>query len=188
MSKLSIDDQVSMYLPEGVMVPSVAGKEITLLHLATHTAGFARDPSNLRPKDPLNRFADYTEKQLYLLLTESSEPVPSRLSETEKSEAPANLAYQYSNVGVGLLGHLLERKEGKSYERLVAERICDALDMNDTRIKLDDEQRKHLATGYYFYDQVAPKSSAGCIPGYGGLRSTANDLLKFLAAHNVEQR
>ena len=56
--------------------------------------------------------------------------------------------YEYSNLGMGLLGHVLATKAGKSYEQLVVERICDPLKMNDTRITLSDDQRKRLAPPY----------------------------------------
>ncbi len=178
---VELEDPVRKYLPGSVNVPTVNGKPMTLLHLATHTAGLPRDPANLRPKDPLNRFDGYSERQLYACLSGLGEDTFGK--KTADGEHKSHSTYQYSNVGVGLLGHLLSRKGKKPFELLVREMIRDELQMADTCITLDDEQSKRLATGYYFYDQVAPSSSAGCIPGYGGFRSTVNDLLKFLAAH-----
>src|SRR6266699_1172004 len=47
--EVKLDDPVAKYLPESVKVPARDGKQITLLNLATHTAGLPRDPSNLTP-------------------------------------------------------------------------------------------------------------------------------------------
>jgi serine-type D-Ala-D-Ala carboxypeptidase/endopeptidase len=44
--------------------------------------------------------------------------------------------YEYSNLGVGLLGHALSLRAGMSYEALVRSRICDPLGMADTRVTL----------------------------------------------------
>lgn len=178
---VALDDPVSEYLPDSVNVPTVSGKPMTLLHLATHTAGLPRDPSNLSPRDPSNRFDGYSERQLYAFVSGLGEDTFGK--KTVDGEHKSHSAYQYSNVSVGLLGHLLSRRAEKPFERLVDKMIRDELQMADTCITLDDEQSKRLATGYYFYDQVAPRNSAGCMPGYGGLRSTVNDLLKFLDAH-----
>lgn len=58
--EVQLDDPISMYLPEGVTAPAYEGRSITLLDLATHTAGFPRWPSNDSPRDPSNPFTDYT--------------------------------------------------------------------------------------------------------------------------------
>jgi serine-type D-Ala-D-Ala carboxypeptidase/endopeptidase len=69
--EVKLDDPVAKYLPESVKVPARNGKQITLLNLATHTAGLPRDPSNLTPRRglPENAFADYTVEKLYAFLS-----------------------------------------------------------------------------------------------------------------------
>ena len=42
--EMKLDDPVVKYLPKSVKVPTRNGKEITLLHLATHTSGLATQP------------------------------------------------------------------------------------------------------------------------------------------------
>lgn len=177
--EVRLDDPAQMYLPESVVVPTVANREMTLRHLATHTSGLPQDPTNLRPKTMLNRYDGYTEQQLYACLAAIAK---SRQQPIAKAGA-ASLPYQYSNVGAGLLGHLLERNAEKSFEQLLVERICDPLELSDTRISLDKVQEQRLASGYFFYDQLAPSGSSGCLPAYGGLRSSANDLVKLLSLH-----
>lgn len=58
--RLNVADPVSRFLPPTVKTPTRNGKEISLLHLSTHRAGFPRNPYNLDPADPDNPFADYT--------------------------------------------------------------------------------------------------------------------------------
>src|SRR5438874_12581385 len=112
--EVKLDDPVAKYLPESVKVPARNGKQITVLNLATHTAGFPRDPSNLTPGHglPENAFADYTVEKLYAFLS----------SFTLDREPGSK--FEYSNVGMALLGHILALKTGTNYEALVVERIC----------------------------------------------------------------
>jgi serine-type D-Ala-D-Ala carboxypeptidase/endopeptidase len=52
----------------------------------------------------------------------------------------------YSNLGGGLLGFVLARRVGVSYEEAVIARICEPLGLNDTRVTLTPEQNARLAT------------------------------------------
>jgi D-alanyl-D-alanine-carboxypeptidase/D-alanyl-D-alanine-endopeptidase len=169
--EMKLDDPISLYLPKSVKVPTRNGKEITLVDLATHTSGLPRMPTNFNPKDPKNPFADYTEKQLYDFL--SSYTLPRDIGSL----------YEYSNVGMGLLGHILTLKARTDYESLVLYRICKPLKMNDTRITLSAEQRSRLATGHSADFQPVPNWDITTLAGAGALRSTVNDMLKFLAAN-----
>lgn len=101
---VKLDDPVQKYLPEGVKMPILDGKTITLEHLVTHTSGLPRMPDNFMPADPANPFADYSESQMYKFL------------EGHKLRRPPG-QYEYSNYGMGLLGHFLARKMGKTYEQ-----------------------------------------------------------------------
>src|SRR4030095_16905061 len=42
--EVKLDDPVAKYLPKSVRMPTRGGKEVTLLNLATHTAGFPPNP------------------------------------------------------------------------------------------------------------------------------------------------
>src|SRR6266550_3377148 len=67
--EVKLDDPVSKFLPATVRVPSRAGKQITLLDLATQSSGLPRLPNNLSPKNILNPYADYSVQQLYDFLS-----------------------------------------------------------------------------------------------------------------------
>ena len=134
--KLKLDDEVKTLLPAGqVTMPSRSGKEITLLQLSTHTSGLPRMPDNKAPKDPKDPFADYDAAKLYAFLS----------GYTLTRDPGAQ--WEYSNLGVGLLGHALSLKANKTYEALVADRITGPLKLKDTTIALSAEQTKRLAPG-----------------------------------------
>ncbi len=91
--------------------------------------------------------------------------------------------YQYSNFGMGVLGHVLALQAGKDYESLVVERICRPLRLDDTRITLSGAQRQRLSPGHDIDGQVLPGWDFPSLPGAGALRSTAEDLVRFVAAN-----
>jgi serine-type D-Ala-D-Ala carboxypeptidase/endopeptidase len=169
--EVRLEDPVAKYLPQTVRVPSKNGKPITLADLATQTSGLPRLPGNMAPKDPKNPYADYTVELLYDFLSLYELP-------REPGER-----YEYSNLGAGLLGHVLSRRAGMSYEELVRERILDPLGMKDTGITLTAATRARLAPGHDASGAPAPNWDLPALAGAGALRSTANDMLKFLAAN-----
>ena len=93
--EVKLDDPVSKFLPSTVKTPTRGGREITLLDLATHTSALPRLPANFAPKDNQNPYADYTVEQMYDFL--------SKFAPTRDTGAQ----YEYSNLGMGLLGHIL---------------------------------------------------------------------------------
>ncbi len=169
--EVKLDDPISMYLPEGVTAPEYEGKSITLLDLATHTAGLPTWPYNV-PVVGSNPFADYTPDQMYAFL-----------SGHHLTRVPGS-TYEYSNYGFSLLGNLLARRAGQAdYEALLSERIIRPLGMESTRIELTPDMRSRLATPHSSYDGVSTNWHAPTLAGSGSILSTANDLLTFLAAN-----
>jgi serine-type D-Ala-D-Ala carboxypeptidase/endopeptidase len=169
--EVKLDDPIGKYLPASVKTPTRNGREITLEDLATQTSGLPRMPDNFAPKDGNNPYADYTVENMYDFISHY------QLTRDIGAE------YEYSNLGVGLLGHILALRAGTSYETLAVRRICDPLQMNSTRITLTPELKARLAHGH---DSAGGKVSNWDLPafaGAGGLRSTANDMLRFLAAN-----
>ena len=168
--EVKLDDPVAKYLPAGVKVPERGGRQITLIDLATHTSGLPRLPTNLAPKDPGNPYADYTVAQLYAFLSSYSLP------------RDIGSQYEYSNLGGGLLGHVLALRAGTDYGALVRQRITGPLGMTSTTIALTPEEKARLAIGH---DAALARTSNWDIPtlaGAGALRSDADDILTFLGA------
>jgi serine-type D-Ala-D-Ala carboxypeptidase/endopeptidase len=169
--EVALTDPVAKYLPTGVKMPERNGRQITLEDLATHTSGLPRLPSNLSPKDPANPYADYTVEQLYEFLSGY------QLTRDIGSQ------YEYSNLGGGLLGHVLARRAGMDYEKLVRARICEPLGMRSTVITLSDEMRTRFAIGHNAMMKPVAHWDLPTLAGAGALRSTANDMLTFVAAN-----
>jgi CubicO group peptidase (beta-lactamase class C family) len=92
-------------------------------------------------------------------------------------------AYEYSNLGVGLLGHTLSLKARTSYEQLVTRRILTPLGMTETAITLAPAMRARLAPGHDGEGHVVPNWDLPTLAGAGALRSTAKDLITFLVAN-----
>jgi len=167
---VSLDDPVAKYLPASVRVPSRNGRSITLLDLATQHSGLPRLPDNMKPADPDNPYADYTREQMYEFL-----------SRYELTRDPG-ATFEYSNLGVGLLGDALSLRAGTSYEALVLDRILQPLGMRDTRITLTPIMRSRLARPYDARGLPTKNWDLPALAGAGALRSTANDMLRFAIA------
>jgi serine-type D-Ala-D-Ala carboxypeptidase/endopeptidase len=168
--ELKLDDPIAKYLPPGTKVPERNGRQITLVDLATHTSALPRMPSNFRPKDPENPYADYTVEALYSFLA------------TYELPREIGAKFEYSNLGFGLLGQGLAHRAGMDYEQLVVTRICDPLHMNSTRITLSAPLRQRLAAGHSGDLVTVSGWDIPALAGAGALRSSTNDLLNFLAA------
>jgi serine-type D-Ala-D-Ala carboxypeptidase/endopeptidase len=167
--EVAMDDPASKFLPAGVRMPDFEGAPITLMDLATYTSGLPRMPSNFAPKDWGNPYIDYTAELLYDYLS------------NHKLGFRPGKHFEYSNLGFGLLGHILELRAGRSYEELVVSRICAPLGMDDTRITLTASMKARLAQGHDAGLAPVPNWDFLALAGAGAFRSTANDLLKFLA-------
>ena len=177
--EVGLDDPVDKYLPAGVTAPSRGGRQITLLDLATHTSGLPGMDPAVRTTDPersreltgqAQALADYTHERLYAFLSgyQLTGDVGSR--------------YLYSNLGLGLLGHVLGLRAGIDFETLLAERITGPLGMADTVICPAEQQHARLASGHDWRLQPVADMRLEVLAGAGALRSTARDLLQFLAA------
>ena len=167
---VKLSDPVQKYLPAEVKMPVADGKPIMLEHLATHTSGLPRLPDNFKPADWSNPYADYTELQMYEFLMGH-----------ELRRPPGQ--YEYSNYGMGLLGHVLSRRMGKTYEQYLVRKICGPLRIRDTRITLNKNQRKRFAPPYNSALKLANTWDFPTLAGTGGIRSTCNDMIKFIKAN-----
>lgn len=146
------------------------GKSISLLDLVTQSSGLTSVPGNMPAKNPLNPYADYTVRLMY-----------DELRTTKLSFEPGQ-GYSYSNLGFGLLGHVLSLKAGTDFESLVIERICKPLEMADTRMTLSEEQRSRIAIPHD-QGEAVPVWEDVTMAGAGSFLSSARDLSRYLKAH-----
>ncbi len=169
--EMRLDDPVAKYSPNSVKVPARNGKQITLLHLATHTSGLPLVAYNLDPERADNPYADYTVEKMYAFLSSFKLPWD------------PGTQYEYSELGMELLGHAIALKAGTNYESLVVDRICRPLQMDSTRIALTPELKSRLAAGHDQLGHTVTGLRFQTLVGGSGLHSTANDLLKYLSAN-----
>ena len=169
--EVALDDAVAKHLPPGTKIPERDGKQITLLDLATQTSGLPRLPGNMVATNPQNPYASYTTKQLFDFLA------------TYELPRPIGAQYEYSNLGIGLLGQALSYRAGRDYEALVNERVLRPLGMRDTRIALSADMRKRLAPGHDESGRAAGLWDLTTLAGAGALRSTVNDMLIYVRAN-----
>ena len=148
---------------------------VTLESLATHTSGLPRLPKNFQKsflQDRQNPYAAYTFEELHEYLQDYGHK-PGKTAGT----------IDYSNLGVGLLGNVLAAQCGQSYEDAIVDHICNPLELSDTRISLNKAQQARFAMGYSGDGKPTKPWDIPTLAGAGALRSTAKDMLTFLAAN-----
>jgi CubicO group peptidase (beta-lactamase class C family) len=169
--KVKLTDPITKYLPDSV----AANKElagITLQMLSNHTSGLPRLPINMffAIKDSLNPYREYDKAMLF-----------SYLKEAKPATTPGS-TYAYSNLGVGLLGVILERVNGKGFETMVKDIICKPLKMNNTMQRVTGDHLKQFAS-VHDDGKVTSAWDFDAMAAAGSLRSTAQDLLLYAAAN-----
>jgi serine-type D-Ala-D-Ala carboxypeptidase/endopeptidase len=170
--ELSLTDPLQRFAPDGIRVPELDGRTITLLDLGTHSAALPRElPQDPPPDSP--PYAWPTAADRFAWLAGYTLPWP-----------PGTTA-AYSNVGFDLLSAALATATGKSYPDLLRERITGPLGMPDTVLEPSEEQCARFVTGYGIPGAGAePCVSTVNIGGSSGLYSTADDMVLWLR-HNL---
>jgi CubicO group peptidase (beta-lactamase class C family) len=179
--KLSVIDPVGKYLPEyaGMKLNpcgSRAGyncesqtpaRPINIEDLMTHTSGLPSSAPASQGTEP---------RTLAELVT---------LGAKSQLLFEPGTAWNYSNIGVDILGRLVEVISGKPFDIFLAERIFSPLGMRDTYFDVPLAKRSRVATLYTFENGAlravsADWGTATSIPSpAGGLLSTAADMLRF---------
>ena len=176
------DDPIAKFLPIALNQASMNGKEPTLAELADHTSGLPFEPTNVRndEKHPYDQYApyksygkerlyDYLEHQLVLEATPGEKRI-------------------YSNLGGGLLGHILTLVSGRSYEQLLFETICTPLNLHSTFVDLTPERVRRMVQGRSPNGDLLAFGDGDCgaLTGCGGIKSSARDLVKYLRANMTD--
>jgi CubicO group peptidase (beta-lactamase class C family) len=162
--KLAVDDPLSKHLADA----PAAWESVTIHHLLTHTSGI---PS-------------YTDHPTYRQLMAQPETVDSMIARFRDLplEFEAGSKFKYSNSGYFLLGAIIEKVSGKSYEAFLQEAVFDPLDMKQSGYDRSAPILEHRAAGYERQGdgQVnAPFLDMSQAYSAGALYSTVGDLLKW---------
>ena len=169
--KVKLTDPLAKYAPEHAKV-QVNGRPITLLDLATHSAGLPRELPNPDAPPSDNPFAAF-ERDYYWTW----------LSDHQPAYTPGTTTL-YSNMGFGLLGDALAKAGGADYSTVLANEVFQPAGLADTTNTLDDAQKKRLMVGLDPFDK--PDSNA-VVPDVmyasAGIYSTAADMVRWMKWH-----
>jgi len=162
--KVSITDPLQRYAPPGIIVPDGAdGTRISLLNLATHTAGLTREVSSYPKRTPHFTFPDRAFRWTWL--------------PTQTLNASPGTAATYSNVGFDLLGDALASAAHQSYAQLLHDHLLQPLNMWDTTLVPSADQCARLMQGSSDEGPCTDTQPSG--PS-GGIYSTPTDMVKLL--------
>ncbi|MDZ7675355.1 MAG: serine hydrolase domain-containing protein [Acidimicrobiales bacterium] len=170
LAEMSLRGEVNLEDPIGVHLPSdVAGRlpppdlQPTLVDLATHHAGLPSVPLSLlirsRGPDP---YAKFSETMVFDQLG-------------RRTRVPKRAKFQYTNLGMGLLGHILERVAGRPFPALLRERLLDPFGLHGGR---HVRHRSRVAQGFR-KGKPTPPWTFGALAASGAMRSTPSDLASF---------
>lgn len=172
--KLRLDDQVENLLPWFNLEQQYADSgPITVRSLLTHSSGLPRESDYPYWTGPDFPFP-------------SGEEVKAKLGE-QQTLYPASTYFQYSNLGLTLLGAIVEEISGQSYDEYVVENILEPLRLENTATTLPAPLwRKTLATGYTSKKRDGSRDmlrlfQANGIAAAAGYSSTVEDLARFAA-------
>lgn len=163
--ELALDDPVNAHLPEPPVVPVRDGAPLTLQHLATHTSGLPKDPGwDWRDAGAATR----------VVTTARSYDYPGGYGSR----------YEYSNVGMALLGQALEERTGMALPELLEARVARPLGLVDTGYEVGPADRPRIAPPHRGTEPLPLESLDAPVAAWaaGGVYSTADDLLRFLRA------
>ena len=179
---LSLDDPITKYLPE-FAGSDFDKNEITLYHLITHTSGLVEIPLSSYPQIIFTRIFQTNKGKIFPpRYSYDTSTFLTEISQIKLKNNPGT-TFRYSNTGVGIVGKILERVTNSTYDKLVKNRICNILEMNDTGIYISETQKERLAMGYLYTGKDAEPISIPAIESAGSMRSTVSDMLKFLKAN-----
>lgn len=169
-----LDDKIADLLRDHVILPAAAANT-TLRHLATHTSGFPSLPQSMLEKmqDENNPYKDLKTQDLYDYLKTCTDKNPEG-------------GFEYSNLGMGLLGHILALKMGCDYEEAVQRELLRPLGMNHTFVTIDSGNAAGIAQGYNELGNPTPVWTDSVLTGAGSFLSSAADMLLFIRA-NVDK-
>ena len=182
-----LEQPVRELLPSSVNLAEPVRSRVTLRHLTSHTSGLPRLPENAVSllDFPIilfggNPYSGYSEESFFQALRDV------------KLESAPGTRMEYSNFGTSLLGYVLARRAGADYSEYIERSVLSPLGMRDTGVPAPGQPGHKPSPGYRAMIRLGPAvialrswpwSLANHLAGAGGLRSTTEDMRKFLKAN-----
>jgi CubicO group peptidase (beta-lactamase class C family) len=170
--KVRLDDRIEDLLPWYDLPQQYKDSgPVTIRSLLTHSSGLPRESAHPYWTGP--DFPFPTQKEIRDGLS------------TQETLYPSSTNYQYSNLGLTLLGEVVEEISGMSYAEYVQKNILDPLGLADTRPRMPEElYGKQLAVGYSSMTRNGNREKVNFFQANGitpaaGYSSNVLDLGKF---------
>jgi beta-lactamase class C len=156
---LRLNDVTANYIPEFQTKTQSPFKKITLRNLATHTAGLPYDePSTVKTdREALSYFSRW------------------------QTRARIGQSWAYSNVGMGILGYILENKTHRPINVLYQQNILTPLNMTPLGTTIPASYELYRAKGYNRAGDFMPPRNY-LFPAAGAIKASGNDMRKFMRA------
>ncbi|MGL6267808.1 MAG: serine hydrolase domain-containing protein [Chitinophagaceae bacterium] len=172
--KLQLDDPAYLYIPEmkGLKYLTTDAPLITVRHLLTHGAGFPED----------NPWGD---RQLADSDKELSELIENQISFSN----PPGVDYEYSNLGFAMLGRIITRVSGKSYQQYIKENIWLPLGMKNATWEYAEVPANKLAHGYrwlndqWIEEELLHDKADGSWGAMGGMLCSVEEFVSYMNLH-----
>lgn len=168
--KLRLDDPVYLYIPEiknQKLTHDTA--EITIRELLTHSAGFPQD-------DPWgDRNLNKTNEELMTLLQKGV-----------SFSNPPGTTYEYSNLAFTMLGLIIKKVSGISYQDYIAANIWQPLEMKQATWEFTTIHPAQLAYGYKWINEGWKKEALlpdGSFGSMGGMITSIESFSHYVALH-----
>jgi D-alanyl-D-alanine carboxypeptidase len=167
--KLKLTDNLDKFLPQ---VPNA--NKITIRQILSHRSGIPNAFREQNAQENVKTNPMTKEEHLALIVKATPDFEPDTKS-------------QYSNSGYFVLGLIIEKITGKSYEAVLQEKIAKKIGLNDTYIATGSiDVNKNESLTYFIlpgsdWKQV-PETHPSLLFSAGAIVSTPNDLAKFIQA------
>jgi CubicO group peptidase (beta-lactamase class C family) len=170
--KLKLDDPVEMYIPalkgQGLTNDAPA---ITIRHLMSHSAGFPED----------NPWGDRQ-------LADSEKDLTDLISGKLSFSNVAGTEYEYSNLGFAMLGYIIHKASGLSYDVYIQKNILNPLGMDATTYEYTIIPKDKFAFGYRYINNIWRKEAPlkdGIYGAMGGMITSIDMFGKYVAMHEA---
>lgn len=169
--KLTLHDPVSKYIPEMSTLEYLTKDApiIDIENLLTMTAGFPED----------NPWGDRQ-------LEEPDQMLINLISGGVSFSNASSYEFEYSNTGYALLGNIVSRISGISFQDYITQNVLEPLGMEQTYWEYDSVPLGQLAIGYRWEDKqwkLEPLLHDGAFGAMGGLITSIEDFSKYVSFH-----
>ncbi len=169
---ISLNTPINNLLPSTIPALTKDNQKIELFHLLNHTSGLPRLSEDIDDGwDINNPYAHYDSTKMYNYL------------KTYTLIRKPGALFEYSNLGMGLVGQMLEHQTGLTYEQVIKQFIAQPLGMTSTKITLSSEDLQNAAKPHDKKGKVVPYWDFKAYAGAGALRSNAKDMLVYAKKH-----